>query len=211
RMTPAAASRIAVITGASSGIVHGTLYIADTQNRRVRKVDAQGIITTVAGAGRVGSSDDGQPAITAHLFSPRGVAVDVHGALYIADTYDHRVRRVDVRGIITTVAGTGEEGFSGDGQPATAAQLWSPSGVAVDVHGTLYIADTQNRRVRRVDARGTITTVAGTSEEEGHLVGDGEPLTMTTLDEPESLAFDSQGNLYIADTDAHRIRRVLPQ
>ncbi|MET7593337.1 hypothetical protein ACFYPQ_42225 [Streptomyces sp. NPDC005522] len=191
--------------------VHGTLYIADTQNRRVRKVDAQGIITTVAGAGRVGSSDDGQPAITAHLFSPRGVAVDVHGALYIADTYDHRVRRVDVRGIITTVAGTGEEGFSGDGQPATAAQLWSPSGVAVDVHGTLYIADTQNRRVRRVDARGTITTVAGTSEEEGHLVGDGEPLTMTTLDEPESLAFDSQGNLYIADTDAHRIRRVLPQ
>ncbi|MFE9898701.1 NHL repeat-containing protein [Streptomyces sp. NPDC005529] len=186
--------------------VHGTLYIADMENHRVRKVDTGGTITTVAGTGEEGFSDDGRPATAADLLSPRGVAVDVHGNLYIADMYDHRVRRVDAEGTITTVAGTGEEGFNGDGQPATTAQLWSPGAVAVDIHGTLYIADRQNRRVRKVDAHGTITTVACTGEEEGHSVGDGEPMTR-----PECLAFDSQGNLYIADTDGHRIRRVLPQ
>ncbi|MET7391826.1 hypothetical protein ACFYPT_41625 [Streptomyces sp. NPDC005529] len=191
--------------------VHGTLYIADMENERVRKVDAEGIITTVAGTGEGGFNGDNQPATTAHLKSPRAVAADAHGNLYIADTYNHRVRKVDAEGTITTVAGTGTRGFSGDGQPATTAQLWYPGGVAVDVHGTLYIADRQNHRIRKVDAHGTITTVAGTSEEEGRPVGDGEPLTMTTLDRPESLAFDSQGNLYIADTYAHRIRRVLPQ
>ncbi|MET7391144.1 hypothetical protein ACFYPT_38940 [Streptomyces sp. NPDC005529] len=109
----------------------------------------------------------------------------------------------------TTVAGTGERGFSGDNQPATTARLKYPRGVAVDVHGNLYIADTENHRLRKVDTHGMITTVAGTREEEGP-VGDGEPLTMAPLERPESLAFDSQGNLYITDTDAHRIRRVLP-
>ncbi|MET7391854.1 NHL repeat-containing protein, partial [Streptomyces sp. NPDC005534] len=190
--------------------VHGILYIADTQNRRVRKVDAHGTITTVAGTGGEGLNGDGQPATAAELLSPRGVAVDVHGNLYIADTHGHRVRKVDAEGTITTVAGTGGEGLNGDGQPATAAELLSPRGVAVDAHGNLYIADTENSCVRKVDAHGTITTIAGTSEEEGHSVEDGEP-TMTILTRPECLAFDSQGNLYIADTYAHRIRRVLPQ
>ncbi|MET7391807.1 NHL repeat-containing protein, partial [Streptomyces sp. NPDC005444] len=186
--------------------VHGTLYIADMENERVRKVDAHGTITTVAGTGHGGFNGDNRSATTAHLASPRGVAVDVHGTLYIADTENHRVRKVDAQGIITTVAGTGEEGFNGDDQPATTAQLWYPGGVAVDVHGTLYIADRQNHRIRKVDAHGTITTVACTGAGEGRPVGDGEPMTR-----PECLAFDSQGNLFIADTYAHRIRRVLPQ
>ncbi|MFE9898940.1 hypothetical protein ACFYPT_42225, partial [Streptomyces sp. NPDC005529] len=186
--------------------VHGTLYIADTENHRVRKVDAQGIITTVAGTGEEGFNGDNRPATTAQLWSPRAVAADVHGNLYIADTSDHRVRKVDAEGTITTVAGTGTRGFSGDGQPATTARLWYPAGVVVDAHGTLYIADTQNRCVRKVDAHGTITTVTCTGAGEERSVGDGEPMTR-----PECLAFDSQGNLYIADTYAHRIRRVLPQ
>ncbi|MFE9985202.1 hypothetical protein ACFYPQ_42400 [Streptomyces sp. NPDC005522] len=191
--------------------VHGSLYIADTENHRVRKVDAQGIITTVAGTGEEGFNGDNRPATTAQLTSPRAVAVDVHGTLYIADTENHRVRKVDAQGIITTVAGTGGVGFSGDNGPATAAQLGYPGGVAVDVHGTLYIADAQNRCVRKVDAQGISTTVACTGEGEGHSVGDGEPRTIATLTRPECLAFDSQGNLFIADTYAHRIRRVLPQ
>ncbi|MEW2037937.1 Teneurin-2 [Streptomyces sp. NPDC005534] len=169
-------------------------------------------LTTVAGTGQCrGFNGDDQPATTAHLDYPRGVAVDAHGNLYIADTDNHRVRKVDTHGTITTVAGTGEDGFNGDDQPASIAHLDYPRGVAVDAYGTVYIADTFNNRVRTVDTQGAITTVTGIGEEEGQPVGDGEPLSMPPLVRPESLAFDSQGNLYIADTDTHRIRRVLPQ
>ncbi|MFE9898327.1 hypothetical protein ACFYPT_38855, partial [Streptomyces sp. NPDC005529] len=190
---------------------YGTVYIADTYNNRVRKVDAQGTITTVAGTGEEGFNGDDQPASIAHLDYPRGVAVDAYGTVYIADTYNNRVRKVDAQGTITTVAGTGQDGFNGDDQPASIAHLDYPRGVAVDAYGTVYIADTFNNRVRTVDTQGAITTVTGIGEEEGQPVGDGEPLSMPPLVRPESLAFDSQGNLYIADTDTHRIRRVLPQ
>ena len=165
----------------------GNLYIADGWNHRIRKVDAAGTITTVAGSGRSGLgsmggySGDGGPATAAQLYAPAGVALDGAGNLYIADLLNHRIRKVDSAGVITTVAGSGEVGFGeggfgGDGGPATAAQLNFPEGVALDGAGNLYISDTRNQRIRKVDAAGVITTVAGygpTGEGEGGFGGDG--------------------------------------
>ncbi len=183
----------------------GNLYIADTGNDRIRRVDAHGNISTVAGAGE-GFSGDGGPATAARLYLPYGVAVDGASNLYIADTGNQRIRRVDAHGNIATVAGTGTRGFSGDGGPATAAQLFFPHSVAVDGAGNLYIADTDNHRIRRVDAHGNIATVAGA--EAFGFGGDGGPATAAQLWQPESVAVDAAGNLYIADTENHRIRRV---
>src|SRR5206468_1176387 len=121
---------------------------------------ADGTITTVAGTGDYGFSGDGGPATSAELTSVTGLALDGHGTLFLADTYNSRVRKVAADGTITTVAGTGEYGFSGDGGPATSAELAEPAAVAVDGQGTLFIADTFNFRIRKVSADGTITTVA---------------------------------------------------
>jgi sugar lactone lactonase YvrE len=174
-------------------------------------VNAQGIITTVAGNGTAGFGGDGGPATSARLNSPFGVAVDSSGNLFIADFQNHRIRKVDaITGIITTVAGSGPTGFlaggfSGDGDPATSARLNSPFGVAVDSSGNLFIADSFNDRIRRVDAStGIITTVAGG----GFVFGDGGPATSARLDFPSGVAVDSSGNLFIADTLNERIRRV---
>ena len=144
----------------------GNLFIADAGTNRIRRVDsATGFITTVAGTGTRGFSDDGGPATNAELSFPSGVALDAVGNLFITDSSNDRVRRVDVAtGVITTVAGTGTRGFSGDGGPATSATLRVPSGVALDASGNLFIADKSNGRIRRVDsATGVIITVAGTS------------------------------------------------
>ncbi|MDE2965547.1 MAG: serine/threonine protein kinase, partial [Acidobacteriota bacterium] len=129
----------------------GNLYIADTANGRIRRVNARGTITTVAGGG---SGGDGGPAVQAQLDGPTAVALDSTGSLYIADTGNSSIRRVDTRGTITTIAGTGEGGFSGDGGPAVQAQLNGPTAVALDSAGNLYIADTGNSSIRRVDTRG---------------------------------------------------------
>ena len=139
----------------------GNVYIADFFNSRVRKVSPGGTITTFAGTGIQGFSGDGGPATSARLLGPQGVAVDGQGNVYIADGNDDRVRKVSPAGTITTFAGTGHTGFSGDGGPATSAQLSSPYGVAVDGKGNVYIADRQNIRVRKVSPGGTITTFAG--------------------------------------------------
>ena len=184
----------------------GNLYIADTWNHRIRKVDSSGNISTVAGTGTDGFSGDGAAATAAQLNQPTGVAVDGSGNLYIADTVNHRIRKVDSSGNISTVAGTGTDGFSGDGAAATAAQLWSPSDVAVDGSGNLYIADKNNRRIRKVDSSGNITTVAGTGTR--GFSGDGAAATAAQLHWPEGMAPDGSGNLYIADTANHRIRKV---
>ena len=184
----------------------GNLYIADSDNHCVRRVDTAGVITTVAGTGARGYSGDSGPATSAQLRSPQGVAVDGLGNLYVADYLNHRVRRVDAAGVITTVAGTDERGYSGDGGPATSAQLGAPRGVAVDGSGNLYIADYGNGRVRRVDAAGVITTVAGTGE--WGYSGDGGPATNALLASPQDVAVDGLGNLYVADPWHHRVRRV---
>ena len=136
----------------------GNLYIGDTGNHRIRWVDASGVITTIAGTGGQGFGGDNGLAVDARLLTPERVALDGAGNVYITDTWNHRIRRVDPFGIITTIAGTGEQGKSGDNGLAVAAQFSYPQGVAVDGNGDLYIADTDNHRIRRVDATGTITT-----------------------------------------------------
>ena len=184
----------------------GNVYIADWGNHRIRRVDGSGIITTIAGIGERGFSGDGGPAVEARLWHPEGATVDGGGNLYIADWGNHRIRRVDGSGIITTIAGIGESGFGGDAGPAAGAWLNTPLGVAVDTSGKVYIADTYNDRVRRVDGSGIITTVAGTGE--SGFGGDGGPAGEAQLDSPRGVAVDGSGNLFIADANNGRIRRV---
>src|SRR5947208_3349960 len=161
-------------------------------------------INTVAGGG----AGDGGAATDASLNQPRGVALDASGNLYIADHFNHRIRKVDAAtGIITTVAGNGVFGFAGDGGAATGASLNQPRGVALDASGNLYIADQSNLRIRKVAAASRImTTVASTGG--GGFAGDGGAATSASLNEPSGVALDASGNLYIADQFNHRIRKV---
>jgi len=192
----------------------GNLFIADTGNSSIRRVDAAEphLITTVAGSAALGSGffGDGGRAIAATLSFPKGVDVDGDGYLFIADTGNQRVRRVDATDpmIITTVAGNGSrtDSFSGDGGPAINAALNEPRGVEVGPSGELFIADTGNQRVRRVDLAQTITTVAG----DGlfGLSGDGGPANLANLARPSGVGLDGAGNLFIADTDNSRVRKV---
>ena len=183
----------------------GNLYIADTQNVRIRKVDTHGVISTVAGNGAIGNSGDGGLATNAALFYPMGVAVDGAGNIYIADQNAYVVRKVNTAGIISTVAGNGDFGFTGDGGPATNAETSGPYAVAVDSVGNLYIADHGNHRVRKVDTSGIITTIVGGGNGSG--IGDGGPPTSATVN-PADVAVDSAGNYYIADEGNKRIRKV---
>jgi sugar lactone lactonase YvrE len=176
----------------------GSLYIADLGNVRIRKVSSTGIITTVAGGG-TSSPGNGGPATSAKLGAPVGVAVDANGNLFIADMGDHRIRKISTTGIITTVAGNGSFGYSGDGGPAISAQLKSPGGVAVDTRGNVYIADLQNYRIRKVSTTGIITTVAGDGSFGPY--GDRRPATSVHIS-CEGLAVDGSGNLYIVDSIA---------
>ncbi len=187
--------------GSPSGIAldgSGNLYIADTYTHAIRKVSAEtGIITTVAGDGRSGYIADGMQATNARLSSPFGVALDSSGNLLIADTGNNRIRKITATtGIITTLAGNGSLGYSGDGGPATAAQLYNPRAVVADASGNLLIADRGTCRVRKVTA-GTITTVAGNGE--WGALGDGGAAIIAQLGGPEGLALDGTGDIYIAD------------
>lgn len=226
----------------------GSLFIADVAHARIRRV-ANGAVETVVGNGQRGYSGDGGPAIEARLFWARGVAAGPGGKLYIADTYNNRVRAVSngviqtiaggglgsvtlsgphdvavhsdgsvyisdtrnhcirkvLNGEITTVAGTGTAGFSGDGGPATLAQFNEPRGIAVGPDGAVYIADFRNHRIRRL-LNGTLTTVAGDGSY--GFRGDNGPATMAWLTEPQDVAADNKGNIYIADLENHRIRRI---
>ncbi len=195
----------------------GNLYVADTPNNRVRVVTADGMITTIAG-GR-DALGDGGPATEARLIAPRGLAFDrASGSLFVADSGDHRVRRISRDGTITTVAGTGEPTFSGDGGPGTEARLRRPGALATDGFGNVYIADRDNRRVRRVAPDGTITTVLGDGRPDG--VGDGRaataaPLSTASLIQAGSpLAVGPDGALYVSEVWPRdggfeaRIRRV---
>ena len=182
----------------------GNLYIADTQNARVRKVSG-GTISTVAGSGSSGFGGDGGAATSAQLNAPFGVALDAAGNLYIAEFSNNRIRKVGTNGNISTIAGTGVSGYSGDGGAATSAQLNGPQAVAVDGSGNVYVADTANNRVRKIGNTGVITTVAGTGI--AGFSGDGGPGTSAQVGNPSALAVDSVGNVYIADGSA-RVRKL---
>ena len=190
------------------GIVYdaaGNLYIADTSNDRIRKVDANGIITTVVGTGTQGGDGDGGPAIDAQLSEPRTLAWGPAGELYITEPKIHRIRKVDASGIITRLAGTSVAGFSGDGGPAVDAQLDTPRGIDVDADGVVYIADSANDRIRRIGVDGIITTIAGTGVSQSN--GDGGPATAAAFHTPRAVAvFDH--DLYVADTYGDRIRVI---
>jgi trimeric autotransporter adhesin len=182
------------------------LYIGDTLNNRLRKVTGTNI-STIAGNGVLSYAGDGGLATAAQMNTPEAVAVDASGNLYIADTVNNVVRQISTKGVITTIAGNGTAGFSGDNGAATSAMLNAPQGVAVDSSGNVYVADTANARVRKISG-GTITTVAG-SGTQGY-AGDGSAATSAMLNTPVGLAFDKSGNLYIADVDNSVVRRVSP-
>ncbi|GAB3625896.1 Serine/threonine-protein kinase PknD [Pandoraea terrae] len=184
----------------------GNVYIADLDNQRIRKVDTSGTITTMAGNGTYGFSGDGGAATSAQLFSPIGVAVDAAGNVYIADQSNQRIRKVDTSGTITTMAGNGTPTFGGDGGPATSAQLLNPSGIGEDSAGNVYIADTGNERVRRVDASGSITTAAGTGV--AGFSGDGGSAASAQLNNPSAIAANAAGDVFVADTANNRIRKI---
>lgn len=259
---PAAGARLDSPTGLALA-PDGVLYIADTGNGRIRRVDPKGVITTVAGAGRSGSLGDALPALAARLFAPSALSLDAAGGLFIADpavsrvrrlsaaamlfnvagtgvagfngdgvaasaqlnqpagvvaapdgrvfiadTGNHRIRVLSLSGTLSTVAGRGLRGYAGDGGRALDALLDSPAGLALDRHGNLYIADRWNHAIRKLDASGTIVTVAGRGLP--GFSGDGGPATQARLNHPTAVAVDAQGNLYIADTENHRIRKVGP-
>jgi len=185
---------------------NGNLYIADSGNNCIRKIDAAGIITTVAGNGSRGFSGDGGAATNGSLNQPNAVAADGFGNLWIADTRNNRLRKVDTNGIMATVAGTGAFGYSGDGGAATNAKLFFPYGVVVDGAGNVLIADLFNNRIRKVDGNGNISTVAGTGSV--GFSGDGGVATSATMRNPYAVTLDPTKNLFIADFNNCRIRRV---
>jgi sugar lactone lactonase YvrE len=184
----------------------GNIYIADFYNNRIRKVDTSGMITTVAGTGTQGYNGDGILAVNAELNSPSAVAVDGSGNLYIVDTWNHRIRKVDSSGTINTIAGTGFAGVLGDGGAATSAQLNEPGGISLDSSGNVYIADYANSKIRKIDAAGTINTIAGLGS--FGYSGDGGPATSASLNLPTGVAVDRVGNVYIADNQNSRVRKV---
>ncbi|PQJ09182.1 hypothetical protein CJD36_020565 [Flavipsychrobacter stenotrophus] len=181
----------------------GNIYISDYLARRVRKINTAGIITTIAGNGSTGFSGDNGPATNAELCRPTGIALDKHGNLFIADNANNRIRKVDIAGIITTVAGSGYPFYNGDGVPATAAGLYDPIAIAVDTSDNLFISG--HSRIRKVDASGIITTIAGDTAV-GYS-GDGGPASAARF-QCWGLSIDKRGNLYIGDINNHVVRKI---
>lgn len=186
----------------------GNIYFADFGNNRVRKIDPNGVTTTVAGNGIVGYTGDNGPAASATLNYPSGVALDVVGNLYIADTYNAAVRKVNPAGVITTFAGNFYATGFGDGGLATSAGLYTPRAVAIDLAGNVFIADDTDNTIRKVTPDGKISTLVGQHNSPGGFSGDNGPASAAALYNPQALAVDAQGNLYIADSSNGRIRKV---
>jgi sugar lactone lactonase YvrE len=193
---------------------NGNIIISDQANYRLRLLEPNGIIHTIAGTGTPGAAGDGGPAVQAQLNGPKGqsaapasrIAIDARNRIYVADTGNHKIRLIDEIGNISTIVGTGTAGYTGDGGPAAAAELDTPSDVAIAPNGTLYIADTNNSAIRIVKPDGTIDTFAGTGER--GFSGDGGPAHLAQLDRPYGVELAPNGTVYIADTHNQRIREV---
>jgi DNA-binding beta-propeller fold protein YncE len=206
--------------GGTAADAKGDVFISDGGDNVVREVSATGVIRRIAGTGIAGlgvAGPVGFPATLSSLDRPQAVAVNAQGVVFIADTYNNRVVKVTPQGQVTAVAGDGKAGYSGDGRLAAFAELNEPTGVAVDAKGNLYIADSANNVIRRVDAKtGIITTVAGdfaagkASDGLGGFSGDGGPATSAQLNEPQGVALDGAGDLFIADTFNNAVREVTP-
>ena len=188
--------------------IKGNLYVVEYSGNKVRKIDASGTITTFAGTGAAGYTGDGLAATNATFNIPIDITVDNIGNAYIVDNVNSVIRKVDTFGIITTFAGNGSVGYSGDHGPATAAKIYWPDRISHDDIGNIYIADAQNNVIRKVDTSGIITTVAGTGTP--GFSGDGGPATAAELNWVLGIAFDGNGNMYIADGNNHRVRKVTP-
>ena len=204
---PATSAAIDLPTGVAVDSANN-VYITDFFNGRIRKVSASGTITTIAGNGKFQFSGDNAPATAAGL-DPFDIAVDKTNALYVADRFNNRIRRIGPDGTISTVAGTGVAGYAGDGGPATAALLDTPTGVAVDAGGNVYVADAGNLVVRRITPGGLITTIAGNGNFSPPN-GDGGPATLAQLD-PRRIAVDPSGNVFVTDFINDRVRKLTPQ
>jgi sugar lactone lactonase YvrE len=191
---------------------NGDLVLSDHGNSRVRIVAPDGIIQTIAGAGHptVGWGSyggDGGPAVTANLAAPQSIAYGPNGTLYITDRDNNRIRAVGPDGVMTTIAG-GASGFSGDGGPAATARLDRPDGLAIGPDGTIYFADSNNERIRKIAPDGLISTIAGTGKDAS--TGDGGPATKASLADPEGLLLDSKGDLYVSESEGNRVRVITP-
>jgi len=199
----------AQIAGGNHLLVYagGEVLLGDTGNQRLRKIDASGIITTVAGTGEAGFGGDGGPAIAAAFNGISALAFDATGNIFVADFDNHRIRRISTEGIITTIVGTGDPKYNGDEIAATQANIGEPCGVVVDAAGVVYIGDQFNRRVRAVTVDGVIHTVAGMGKV--GLVGDnGSPALEARLISPDILAIDGAGSIYIPDFANHAVRKL---
>ena len=185
----------------------GNLFISDIGSHSVLRLDGQSRLTVIAGTGESGYNGDGGPAVKARLNAPHDLAFDAEGRLLIADTYNHRVRRVDRQGVITTIAGNGSAPNTGYGRTPPNDSLNNPQGIAVDPAGNILIADTYNRVVRQVDAKGAMTVIAGSV---AGLNGDGGPANKAQLNLPMAVTLAPEGVLYVSDAGNSRVRRIGP-
>jgi len=184
----------------------GNYYIADTGNARIRKVDKSGTITTFVGNSISSYNFDGPDATQSEVNNPQAIAADAVGNVYVADTNNHRIRKITPSGVITTIAGTGIAGFSGDGGPAVNAKVNNPKGIAVDTDGNVYIADTFNNRIRVITLDGNIVTIAGAGAAGD--TGDGGPALQARMFFPTGIAIDANKNLYVCDNQNNRVRKL---
>lgn len=184
----------------------GNVIFCDAFGHSIRKISPAGIITTIAGNGSPGYSGDGGPATAATVSGPAGIAIDTAGNILVAEYGNHVIRKINTSGIISTIAGNGTPGFSGDGGPATAATFNGSEGICVDNAGNIYIGDGHNQRIRKINTSGIITTIAGTGVSGYN--GDGIPAASAQLSDPWGVIADTLGNIYIADQDNNRIRKI---
>ncbi|HWY98003.1 MAG TPA: T9SS type A sorting domain-containing protein, partial [Bacteroidia bacterium] len=184
----------------------GNIFVTDVFNNRVRKINTSGVITTIAGNGIAGFSGDGGQATLASLYYPTGIAIDDSGNVYIADEDNNRIRKVNTKGIITTVAGNGTASYAGDGGPAVLAEINFPGGVTVDKSYNIYIADASNNRIRMVGPEGIISTIAGNGA--ANFSGDDGFALAAALYNPTAISVDASGNLVVADAFNFRVRKL---